>query len=742
MIAASKSVLLGIAGVTIVVCASFAYAADAPVPGVLILHSNQRPTPAQIVVEDTLRTALPEGVNRPVQLFSEYLDDEWTSLQSYGTVQAEFIRAKYGTRNIRVIVADALPALQFTNYFRDRMLPGVPVVHVAVARDRLEGIELPADVVGNFEDNDPTPTLQLAMRLHPDAKRLVVIRGASERDRFWDRRLRGAIERMEGALQVEYLAGLRTEDVLRRVRELPQGTVVFTPGYFVDGAGQISTPRQSVERIAAASAVPVYGAFDTALGAGIVGGYMSPYELQAKQAGVIATRLLNGAAPSDVPSSSATRVPMIDWRQMRRWRIDERLLPAESVVRFREPTTWENHWREISLASAILLFQAALIGALLLERRSGRRTAAALEESEKQMKLAASAARLSTWIWDTTRNTVGAARARRLNAGVDDKPTAFADVLGAAHPADRESLQRAVTKAVAMGEELDVEYRVVGADGGVQWVAARGRAERTDSPRLLGVALDITERKTAELRAAQDRTALRHMTRVSMVGQLSAAIAHQLNQPLAAILGNAEAAQKMLGREQVDLVELREICNDIVSDDHRATEVIRRLSELYRRGDMKIEPIDVNELIRETLDLLRTELLLRHVIPVTNLSQGLPIIEGGRVQLQQVLLNLMLNAADAMSAIKSEARRLTIRTELRDRDVRMCVVDNGSGIGVNDLANVFDPFWSSKPAGMGMGLAICRSIVAAHHGTIAAANNPEGGATFCVTLPSTGLASA
>jgi len=293
-----------------------------------------------------------------------------------------------------------------------------------------------------------------------------------------------------------------------------------------------------------------------------------------------------------------------------------------------------------------------------------------------------------------------------------------------------------------MGEELDVEYRVVGADGGVQWVAARGRAERTDSPRLLGVALDITERKTAELRAAQDRTALRHMTRVSMVGQLSAAIAHQLNQPLAAILGNAEAAQKMLGREQIDLVELREICNDIVSDDHRATEVIRRLSELYRRGDMKIEPVDVNELIRETLDLLRTELLLRHVIPVTNLSQGLPIIEGGRVQLQQVLLNLMLNAADAMSAIKSEARRLTIRTELRDRDVRMCVVDNGSGIGVNDLANVFDPFWSSKPAGMGMGLAICRSIVAAHHGTIAAANNPEGGATFCVTLPATGPASA
>ena len=172
-----------------------------------------------------------------------------------------------------------------------------------------------------------------------------------------------------------------------------------------------------------------------------------------------------------------------------------------------------------------------------------------------------------------------------------------------------------------------------------------------------------------------------------------------------------------------------------MTEDHRAAEVIGRLGTLYKRGDMKMEPLDLNELIRETLDLVRAELLTRHVTPVTDLAPSLPVIDGGRVQLQQVLLNLILNAADAMSGIEASERSFTIRTESTGADVRLCVVDHGSGIAAEDLKNMFDAFWSTKPGGMGIGLAICQSIVAAHHGRITATNNPEGGATFCVTLP-------
>ncbi len=191
----------------------------------------------------------------------------------------------------------------------------------------------------------------------------------------------------------------------------------------------------------------------------------------------------------------------------------------------------------------------------------------------------------------------------------------------------------------------------------------------------------------------------------------------------------------MLEREKVDLAELREICDDIVTEDQRAAEIIRGLRELYNRGELKLEPLDVNTLVRETLDFLWHEMLTRHVTTVTDLMPALPPIHGDRVQLQQVLLNLILNATDAMSANAGEDRIVTIRTELAGAEVRLSVVDRGPGIAAGDLKNVFDAFWSTKAGGMGMGLAICKAIVVAHGGSITAVNNPDGGAIFCVVLP-------
>jgi signal transduction histidine kinase len=192
-------------------------------------------------------------------------------------------------------------------------------------------------VIGTFEDKDPTPTLELALRLHPDVSRIVLVRGASELDRRWDARIRGAVERLGSRVSVQYLSGLPTSEVLSRVAALPQGTIAFTPGYFNDGAGNVTTPRQSIQRIAEASAVPVYGAFDTQLGTGIVGGYMNRYENQAREAGAMVVKLLDGAAPAQLGSTSTKRVAMVDWRQLKRWNVDERLLPEGTVVSFREP---------------------------------------------------------------------------------------------------------------------------------------------------------------------------------------------------------------------------------------------------------------------------------------------------------------------------------------------------------------------------------------------------------------------
>ena len=190
-------------------------------------------------------------------------------------------------------------------------------------------------------------------------------------------------------------------------------------------------------------------------------------------------------------------------------------------------------------------------------------------------------------------------------------------------------------------------------------------------------------------------------------------------------------------RENVDLAELREICDDIVTEDNRAAEVIRRLGALYKRGEMKIAPLDLNELMRETLDLLRAELLIRHVTPVTELAPSLPVVDGGRVQLQQVL-------SQSRPECRGRDERNRGRVSGKPGDPHRTRRRGGAAVrhrqraghrAADHRSNVFDAFWSTKPGGMGIGLAICQSIVAAHRGRLTAANNPDGGATFCVSLP-------
>jgi len=339
------------------------------------------------------------------------------------------------------------------------------------------------------------------------------------------------------------------------------------------------------------------------------------------------------------------------------------------------------------------------------------------------------------WIWDISRNDTASVKFRHAaSARSQESRIDFDEVLETVHPSDRGRFETAVREAMAKDQELDIEYRVLQCGGEVTWFAARGRADK-DAQRMTGVALDITARKAVELQAERDRAALTHMTRVSILGQLSASIAHELFQPLAAILSNAEAARVMLDRGQPDLEEVKVICDDIIKEVSRAAEVIRRLGPLYKRGEMNLAPLDLNELVRETLDLVRMELITRHVVPITSLTPSLPLIDGDRVQLQQVLLNLVLNAADAMSENEPTERTLTVRTEIEDSNVSLCVLDRGVGIPPENIAKVFDAFWTTKSTGTGMGLAICKSIVTAHRGALIVTNNLDRGASFRVTWP-------
>jgi signal transduction histidine kinase len=249
--------------------------------------------------------------------------------------------------------------------------------------------------------------------------------------------------------------------------------------------------------------------------------------------------------------------------------------------------------------------------------------------------------------------------------------------------------------------------------------------------------LDITARKRAELEAGRLREDLAHLTRVSTLGQLAASLAHELNQPLTAILSNAQAAQILMSRPSPDLDEVREILAEVVSDDKRAGEVIRRLRDLFKKGTRERAPLDVNELIQEVLRMLQNDIALRGASLRADLAKGLPLVEGDRIQLQQVVLNLAVNALDAMTDQPAGRRHLTIRSALDETTMRIEVADTGRGIDEADRERLFQPFFTTKPTGMGMGLAIARSIVEAHGGRLSVASHPGRGAVFQVTFPTT-----
>jgi len=363
-----------------------------------------------------------------------------------------------------------------------------------------------------------------------------------------------------------------------------------------------------------------------------------------------------------------------------------------------------------------------------------------LRESEQRMDLAAEATGFGLWMWEIPGDDIWINEPGRKLYGVS--PTEcldFARFTETVYPPDIAPVRAAVADAFANGGTYFCEHRVLAGDAPPRWIATRGRTEFSADGRPLrmrGVSIDITARKHAEFELTERRGELAHLARVTMLGELSASLAHELNQPLTAILSNAQAAQRFLAMDDPDLVELREILADIVAEDERAGEVIRRLRLLLRKGEIQRQTLDVNELVNEVLKLVRSDLTSQGVIVTTRLTPNLAAIRGDRVQLQQVLLNLVMNACDAMDSNEKDDHHLTVVTRAAgDASLRIEVGDVGRGLPEGGAERAFEQFFTTKPHGLGLGLSVCRTVITAHGGTLGAENNAHRGATFYFTLP-------
>lgn len=586
---------------------------------VLVLYSNGRLLPANIEFDKGLRQSILAQARPGVEILDEFLDvPRFDSPEHLSTMQA-YLRDKYAHRRPEVLVTAGEEAVRFLAAHRGDLFTGVPLVFGAVTRAAVSALEpLPANVIGTPLEFDFTGTITQAMQWHPQARRLWIVTGRAEWDRLAESRLRLEAKAFADRLTIEFLAALPVAELVQRLGTLGSDSIVFTPGMFQDGEGRNFVPRESVELLATAASAPVYGGYVTHVGTGIVGGRLSSFKDAGIEAGRAAGELLAGLPPAAVGLPEIVPATLqVDWRQIRRWRIDERAIPAGTVVHFREPTLFEAYRTQVLLASAALVFQTGLIGLLLVERR---------------------------------------------------------------------------------------------------------------------------RRRAAELSRQTLRLELAHAARLAVAGELLGSIAHEINQPLGAILANADAADLLLATGTGRHAELAEILSDIRRDDLRASEVIRKLRTLLSRHEVERQHFDLVEAAREVESLLRTETRRRGVTLdlQTSVPGGAALFHGDRIQIQQVLLNLVFNAMDAVAGAPEGRRAITLAVAAgREAEgvVEISVRDRGQGIAPENLPKLFDSFFTTKGQGMGLGLSIARTLVEAHGGRIRADSVPGEGSVFRIEFP-------
>jgi signal transduction histidine kinase len=578
---------------------------------VLVISGTDPYLPAFVAIDAAMRDAVARRRPGPVHWIYESIDTARFG-GAGGPMLAELLARKYKNVDIDAVVLVTEPAVDFHLRHRQALWPDAPAVFHFVAPDYAQRLPAGAGMSGIPAQVDFAGAVRIALALQPKARRAVVVGGVSPFDEVQLAGFREALSPHAERLQVEYLVGLPAKQVAERLAGEAPDTVVFYATLFRDIDGRVYVPRAVLETLAAASAAPIFGVYESQMGRGLAAGAVESLSLRGERLAGLVVRAIDGElAGKPVVEPPPPSRCAADGRQLKRFGLSARLLPDDCEVRYVEPGFFERYWWQTLLVALALLAQTLLIAALLLQHR---------------------------------------------------------------------------------------------------------------------------RRRAAELSLQAQRVQLLHASRLAVAGELTASIAHEINQPLGAILSNADAAEMLIQSDQLRRDELLQILADIKRDDLRASEVIKRLRALLARHDTERRRFDLNEAVHTTGGILRAEARRREVDVEYDLRAERADVLGDAVQIQQVIINLMLNAFDASAEVPKDARRVVVETRDTANGVQLSVRDFGVGIAAADLPRVFDSFFSTKRSGMGLGLAIARSIVEAHGGTISAAGC-EVGAEFRIILP-------
>ena len=589
-------------------------AADGPQQrSILVLEEADFRSPFYLEIFTGIRAAAKQNGKIHTVIYGESLDLARFPGPDYEESLVGHLKSKYAQRSIDVIVSIGVASAKFLQTRKQEIWPAAPVVYGFVPDlPETRALFLP-DTTAVFAQVRPAHLLTAARAIVPDLTRVVLVGGAWKNPLVYGQWKQDFAAAMPD-LEVTDLSDTTLREVRKQVAALPARSAILTSAMYSDGEGTYYSPAAALARVAESANRPIVITSDTFLGRSGVGGFLLLPDSIGREAGEVAMRILDGEAPSSIPPFSGDNVkPIFDWRELKRWNVDEANLPTGSEVRFREPSFWERYYWHSTIVASVVLVQALMIATLLRERRL---------------------------------------------------------------------------------------------------------------------------RFLAEVEARQRMSELAHLNRRATVGEMSASIAHELNQPLAAILINAEAAQQVLRHPAPDLGEISEILDHIRRDDQRAAEVIHRLRSFLKRDPAERRELDLNATVGEVFRFLSVQALTHDVELATEPSSANIRVKADKIQLQQAILNLVVNAMDAVAHLPDDRRRVVGRTSLADgNQALVSIADTGDGVLAERVTEIFKPFFTTKAQGMGIGLSIAHTIVEAHGGRIWAENAPSGGAVFHVSLP-------
>lgn len=706
-------------------------------PRILILFSNDRLLPANQELEKGMRRALADESGSPsLDLFGEFLDAVRFPEAELGVGMERFLMERHQTKPPALIVSVGPQALEFLMQRRDSLFPGVPLVFGGVTGPQLAGFPVGANVAGRTMDWSIAPLLESLPQMRPGIRKILLVAGAAEFDRKRHAEALVQVEPFRSRYEVESSLGESLDKLLERVSALKDDTLVFYLCYFTTPDGRSMIPLKVADRLAEASSVPVVCVYDTYIGSGVLGGPVMPFEDEGFAMGEMVRRVLASGKASDIGILPAGKPKLIfDGRVLDRYGWNRSGIPPGSEIRFETPSLWETHRNSVLFGTGAILLQSGLIIGLIVARNRQR-----VAEKERQHSE-------SLFIGVFRGSPVSISIIRQSDSRIIDVNPAWErtmqatrdEAIGRTHPEigfhfEGTSLEVFRAYLDAAKSLHDFEQRIKMPDGrsrllsiSTELLNLRGEAC------YVSMAQDITDREEAE----EARQQLAHASRLGMLGELTASIAHEVNQPLGAILSNADAATLLMESENPPLDEIREILLDIRRDDQRASEVIRQVRSLVARTETRRVALDPGELAAGVAGLVRHDCKRRAIIITCQSAEGLPKVCGEKAQLEQVLLNLLLNAMDSVKDEDPAKRAIRVAVDvIESGHVRISVADSGPGIAPDVLPRVFDSFFTTKEGGMGLGLALSRSIAEAHLGQLFAENTPEGGAVFHFILPS------